>query len=52
MKTNKLNEIVDNTAMYVLLFVPIVICFISEVIYVLILKMKGIAKSDKVKNYE
>lgn len=30
MKTNKLNEIVDNTAMYILLFVPFVILVIAE----------------------
>ena len=30
MKKDKLNEIVDNAAMYILLFVPFVIAFIIE----------------------
>lgn len=45
MKSEKLNEIVDSIAMYVLLFVPFVIAFIIDAMHVLILKIKGTTKS-------
>ena len=46
MKINKLNEIVDNTAMYILLFVPFVILLIAEGF----VKFINLFRKNKIKN--